>query len=181
MNIVKQKNEEWATIDYAYKWKSKDWKLVERKVNKLQSSIAKAVSNKRWNLVRKLQYLLTKSFYTKLMAVKKITTNKGKRTTGVDTERWSTPSSKYKGALSLTNKSHKAVLLKQVLISKSNGKKRPLGIPIFYDRAVQALYALSLDPVAETILDKTSFGFRKYRSTKDACEYLHICLCRRTS
>lgn len=44
MNIVKPKSEERATIDYSFKWNIIDWKLVERKVNKLQSRIAKAVS-----------------------------------------------------------------------------------------------------------------------------------------
>ena len=50
-----------------------------------------------------------------------------------------------------------------------------------YDRAMQALYLLTLDPVAETILDKRSFGFRLYRGTRDAAEYLFKCLGRKES
>jgi len=30
-----------------------------------------------------------------------------------------------------------------------------------HDRAMQALYSLALDPVAETTADRASFGFRK--------------------
>lgn len=83
--------------------------------------------------------------------------------------------------MSLSNKGYKAVPLKRTYIKKSNGKKRPLGIPTIYDRAMQALYVLSLDPVSETILDNTMFGFRKYRSTKDAAQYLFNCLAQKTS
>ncbi len=182
MNIEKPKRDKTrASIDYTSKWNSINWSMVERKVNKLQSRIAKAMKNNRVNLVKKLQYLLTKSYYAKLLAVKRITSNKGKRTPGIDGETWNTPSRKYKEAISITNKRYRALPLKRVYIKKSNGKKRPLGIPTFKDRATQALHLLSLDPVAESILDKTSFGFRKYRSAKDACEYLFKCLSTKNS
>lgn len=46
--------------------------------------IAKAVKENRWNRVKALQYLLTRSFYAKLLAVKRVTSNKGKKTPGVD-------------------------------------------------------------------------------------------------
>lgn len=39
-----------------------------------------------------------------------------------------------------------------------------------YDRAMQKLHALALEPVAEVIGDDNSYGFRKGRSAKDACE-----------
>lgn len=115
------------------------------------------------------------------MAVKKVITNKGKRTAGVDGEKWNTAKKKYLGALALTNKDYKAKPLKRTYIKKTNGKQRPLGIPTMYDRAMQALYALSLDPIAETVMSKTAFGFRKYRGTKDAASYIFNCMARRTS
>lgn len=43
---------------------------------------------------------------------------------------------------------------------------------------MQALYLLTVDPVAESVLSKTSFGFRRYRSTRDASQLLFKCLCR---
>ena len=171
-----------ATTDYNILWNGLNWSQIEFKVNKLQSRIAKAVERGRYNLVKKLQYLLTDSFYAKLIAVKRVTTNKGKNTPGIDDTLWTTPATKYEAALSLTRKGYKTRPLKRVYINKSNSnKKRPLGIPTMYDRAMQALYLLGLDPVSETILDQKSFGFRKYRSTKDASQYLFQVLAQKTS
>ena len=129
--------------------------------------------------MKRLQYLLTHSYYAKVLAVRKVTTNKGKKTPGVDGELWSTPVSKMRGVLTLTDKGYKAKPLRRVFIEKKGKKaKRPLGIPCMYDRAMQALYALALDPVSETTADTKSFGFRKGRCAQDACEYIFTALSR---
>jgi RNA-directed DNA polymerase len=47
---------------------------------------------------------------------------------------------------------------------------RPLGIPTMRDRAMQALYLLTLDPIAETTGDRNSYGFRRDRCAADAIE-----------
>jgi len=125
------------------KWKSIDWNHAEAEVNRLQARIAKATQEKKWNTVKRLQYLLAHSYYAKLLAVRKVTTNKGENTSGVDKELWSTPASKMRAVLSLTDKGYKARPLRRVYIDKKGKKeKRPLGIPTMYDRAMQALYAL---------------------------------------
>lgn len=163
-------------------WKSIDWKKAEFEVNRLQVRIAKAVQEKKHNTVKRLQYLLTHSFYAKALAVRKVTTNKGKNTSGVDKELWTTPASKMRAVLSLTDKNYKAKPLRRVFIEKKGKKaKRPLGIPCMYDRAMQALYALALEPVAETTADTRSFGFHKSRSCHDACEYIFAALARKDS
>ena len=41
-------------------------------------------------------------------------------------------------------------------------------MPTMKDRAMQALYLLALDPIAEVMGDRNSYGFRKERSTADA-------------
>lgn len=165
-----------------FQWNSIDWNKAETYVNRLQIRIAKATQEKKWNTVKRLQYLLTHSYYAKAVAVRKITTNKGKNTSGVDKELWSTPASKMRGVLSLTDKNYKAKPLRRVFIEKKSKKaKRPLGIPCMYDRAMQALYALALDPVSEVTADTKSFGFRKGRSCQDACEYIFTALSRKVS
>lgn len=177
------KNSENLT-DYQLKqrWDIIDWKKAESEVNKLQARITKAASNKNWNMVKRLQYLLTHSFFAKALAVKKVTTNNGKNTPGIDRVLWSTPQSKMKAVYSLTDKKYKAKPLKRVYIEKYGKKeKRPLGIPTMYDRAMQALYSLALDPIAEATADSKSFGFRKGRSCHDACEHAFTALSRKYS
>lgn len=151
-------------------------------VNRLQKRIAKAVKEGKHRLAKRLQYLLTHSFYAKVLAVQTVTKNRGSRTPGVDGVRWTSSSSKMKAVLSLTDKGYNAQPLKRILIPKSNSdKKRPLSIPTMHDRAMQALYALALQPWAETTADKSSFGFRLHRCAQDAHEYAFVCLSKRGS
>ncbi len=50
-----------------------------------------------------------------------------------------------------------------------------------HDRAMQALYLLALDPIAETTGDPNSYGFRSERSTADAIGQCYIALAKRRS
>ncbi|OCA98107.1 group II intron reverse transcriptase/maturase [Clostridium beijerinckii] len=170
------------TKSLEFQWETIDWKQVELDVNRLQTRIAKATKNGDNNKAKRLQYLLTHSFSAKAYAVRKVTTNKGKNTSGVDKKLWSTSASKMKAVLSLTDKNYKAKPLKRVYIEKKGKKqKRPLGIPTMYDISMQTLYALALEPIAETKGDSISFGFRRGRSAKDACEQIFCVLARKCS
>jgi RNA-directed DNA polymerase len=181
-NSTTPQGEKLTNVQLGNQWNNIDWKKAENHVNRLQIRITKAVKECKWYLVKRLQYLLTHSYYAKLLATRKPTQNTGKRTAGVDGETWSSPETKMKAALSLTDKKYVAKPLKRVYIEKHGSKKkRPLGIPTMYDRAMQSLYALALEPIAETMGDITSFGFRKFRSTHDACEQVFFCLCRENS
>lgn len=72
-------------------------------------------------------------------------------------------------------------LLRECLLQKNNGKKRPLGIPTLLDRAMQALYLIALEPVTETMADGYSYGLRRERSTAEAIDALHQLLNRKNS
>jgi RNA-directed DNA polymerase len=181
-NSITSKDEKLTNVQPQDQWNKIDWRKAEEHVNRLQVRITKAVNAGKWYLVKRLQYLITHSHYAKLLAVRKPTQNMGKRTAGVDGETWSSSKTKMKAALDLTDKKYVAKPLKRVFIEKpGKKKKRPLGIPTMYDRAMQSLYALALDPIAEATGDRTSFGFRKYRSTHDAREQVFVCMCREDS
>lgn len=142
-------------------WENIDWNKCEMQVRKLQERIVKAQQQGRYSKVKSLQHILTTSLSAKLLAVKRVTSNKGKRTAGVDSVKWETSSSKLEAAQSLRRRGYRPLPLKRVYIAKSNGKKRPLGIPTMKDRAMQALYLMALEPVSETMTDKNTYGFRK--------------------
>lgn len=162
-------------------WDNIDWNEINLFINKIQSRIVKASLNKNWKLIKDLQRLLVNSYYAKLLAVKRVTSNKGKKTPGVDNVILRTGKEKYELAISLNRGKYKPKPLRRIHIKKKNGKIRPLGIPTMYDRAMQALYLMALEPVVETLADKTSFGFRKGRSCADAREQLFINYSRKTS
>jgi len=157
-----------ALIDDTDKWNSIDWREAQRQVRRLQVRIAKAVKENRWNRVKAIQYLLTHSFYAKLLAVKRVTSNKGCKTPGVDGALWQGVRAKWRAACSLRRRGYHPQPLRRIYIEKKNGKLRPLSIPTMYDRAQQALYKLGLAPVAETKADRNSYGFREGRSCADA-------------
>lgn len=151
-------------------WRSVDWDQIRKKVRRLQMRIAKAVQQKRWNKVKILQRTLVRSLSAKLWAVKRVTTNRGKRTPGVDNVLWRTEIDKMQAVTSLKRRGYRAKPLRRILIPKKNGKMRPLSIPTMKDRAMQALYQSALAPVAETIADPNSYGFREGRSCHDAIQ-----------
>lgn len=168
-----------APSDRIVNWNSIDWSRCHENVRKLQARIVKATKEGRWGKVKALQRLLTTSFSGKALAVKRVTSNKGRNTPGVDGVVWSNPDAKSKGMLSLRRRGYRPAPLRRIYIPKANGKRRPLGIPTIHDRAMQALHLLALDPVAETTADPNSYGFRPNRSTADAIEQCFKVLARK--
>jgi RNA-directed DNA polymerase len=166
----------WKTL-----WKSIDWQIVYEKVHRQQVGIAKAAQEGRWGKVNSLQGILVRSRCARLLAVRRVTTNKGKRTPGVDGVLWNTPRKKIEAAMSLSPNGYKPSPLKRTYVPKKNGKRRPLGIPTMKDRAVQALFKMALEPVAETLADRNSYGFRPRRSTADALSQCFIVLAKKDS
>jgi len=157
-----------ALSRFVVDWQVINWPAAQRIVRRLQARIVKAIQDKRWGKVKALQHLLTRSFSGKAIAVKQVTENSGKRTPGVDRIVWNTPVKKEAAVHNLKQRGYQALPLRRLYIPKPNGKMRPLGIPTMKDRAMQALYLLALDPVAESTADPNSYGFRKDRSTADA-------------
>ena len=131
-------------------WHNIDWKTANRIVRSLQARIVKAVKGGKWKGVRDLQRLITHSTSAKVLAIRRVCENTGKRTVGIDGQKWDSAKKKYDAIQSLANQGYKAKAVRRIKIPKQNGKMRPLGIPTMKDRAMQALHLLGLDPISET-------------------------------
>lgn len=154
-----------------YKWHELPWRKLEKSTFKLQKRIFQASLSDDVLKVRQLQRLLIKSWGAKCIAVRRISQdNQGKKTAGVDGIKNLSP----KQRLALVDKislSPKASPVRRVWIPKPGKKeKRPLGIPTMYERAVQSLVKMALEPEWEARFEPNSYGFRPGRSCHDAVE-----------
>ncbi len=165
----------------ALTWSTIDWPNIRHEVRRLQMRIAKAIQVGQHRKAQALQWVLTHSRSAKLLAVQQVTTNRGAKTPGVDNVLWRTSKQKLQAAINLRRHGYKPKPLRRHYIPKPNGKLRPLSIPTMHDRAMQALYALALAPVVETLADRYSYGFREGRRCADALEQVFTVLSRRTS
>ncbi len=159
------------TAPLTLQWNSVDWNRTIRKVRQIQARIVKYLKQGKLWRAKKLQRLLRNSHAAALLAVKRVTSNKGRNTPGIDGELLNTPEKKWKAATNIPKPNeYKSSPLKRVHIPKKNGKKRPLGIPTIKERVLQAIHLQALEPWAEFSADGNSYGFRTYRSTADAIE-----------
>jgi RNA-directed DNA polymerase len=82
-------------------WHAMHWRQAHTLVRRLQARIVKATPAGRWGKVRALHRLLTHSFSAKVIAVKRVTENQGKRPPGVDGGIWATPQKKAQAVQTL--------------------------------------------------------------------------------
>jgi len=150
-------------------WNDVDWRKLEKRIFKLQKRIYRASERGDVQAVRRLQKTVLRSWSCKMLAVRRVTQdNQGKKTAGVDGIKSLSPKQRFAlvARLELGSKSRPT---RRVFIPKGKDK-RPLGIPTMYDRALQALVKLALEPEWEAKFEPNSYGFRPGRSAHDAIE-----------
>jgi RNA-directed DNA polymerase len=101
----------------------------------------------------------------------KVNSNQGRETAGVDSKTMSNFIGDLDGSLrrlsiALKTKTFEPMPVKRVYIPKSNGKKRPLGIPTIDDRIVQEALRMVLEPIWESDFSIHSYGFRPNRGSR---------------
>lgn len=155
--------------ELAREWREMDWDRAERELLKLQQSISRLTYARNMSEVTEIQKLLVRSRWAKALAVRHVV--KEDSEPGIDGVKWTTDSEKMEAALSLTSKGYHARPYRKIII-KAGEKERGINIPVCYDKAMQVLYAYSIDPAAESLADKQSYAFRRGRSMFDAHSYI---------
>lgn len=151
-------------------WQNVNWRKTNAIVRNLRQRIFRASKAGDLKKVASLQKLMLRSRSNVLTSVRRVTqTNGGKNTAGVDKVIIKTPSARGKLVDELsTFQPWKAKPAKRVYIPKSDGKQRPLGIPVVKDRCLQAMVKNALEPFWEAKFESISYGFRPGRGCHDA-------------
>ena len=150
-------------------WQDLPWKKIHRHVFRLQKRMYRATQRGEVRRARKLQKLLVKSWYARLLAVRRISQdNRGKKTAGVDGVKLLTPAGRWRLANAIRLDDQAAPLRRTWIPKPGSNEKRPLGIPTQYDRARQTVVRQALEPEWEAKLSPHTYGFRPGRSCWDA-------------
>ena len=150
-------------------WQDIPWKKVHRHVFRLQKRMYRATQRGQVRTAHKLQKLLVKSWYARLLAVRRISQdNRGKHTAGIDGVKSLTPTRRWQLAKSLHLDGQATPLRRTWIPKRGSAEKRPLGIPTQHERARQTLVRQALEPEWEAKLSPHTYGFRPGRSCWDA-------------
>lgn len=132
-------------------WLQVDWRQVDDDVRRLRQRIFTASAAGDLAKVRDLQKLVLRSRANALSGVRRVTElNDGRATAGIDGRTALLDSQKADLAAWVQRRSEpwKPKPVERVFIPKPGGRRRPLGIPVIADRALQAVVLNALEPGA---------------------------------
>jgi RNA-directed DNA polymerase len=161
--------------DASLGWDATQWRKAEENVQRLRQRIFAASRAGDLKTVRNLQKLMLRSRSNALVSVRRVTEiNAGRKTAGVDGKVVVASGQKTE----LVDWMQQAAPwsprpVKRVYVPKSNGRRRPLGIPVIADRCLQALTVNALEPEWEARFEPRSYGFRPGRGCHDAIVAIH--------
>jgi RNA-directed DNA polymerase len=161
-------------------WKMIDWRKASAELKRLQAKLYEALKNNvNMSEIQRIHNEILTSFGARALAVRRVTSNKGGKTSGIDKVLWTRDEQKYTAIMKLGNQNwskYKASPVKRVWIPKAGNtsEKRPLGIPTIKDRVAQTIWNFILDVHQEHNANPRSFGFRIGRSAKQAITYAWI-------
>ncbi|MGH4011664.1 MAG: group II intron reverse transcriptase/maturase [Pseudonocardiaceae bacterium] len=162
--------------DPSLDWDTVQWRRVEDEARRLRQRIFAASQAGDLKRVRNLQKLMLRSRSNALMSVRRVTeVNAGRKTAGVDGRVVVSPEQKAELADWVQHQAQpwSPRPVKRVYVPKSNGRRRPLGIPVIADRCLQALAVTALEPEWEARFEPKSYGFRPGRGCHDAIVAIH--------
>lgn len=162
--------------DQLLDWDAVSWRTVEDEVRRLRQRIFAASQAGDLKRVRNLQKLMLRSRSNALVSVRRVTEiNAGRKTAGVDGKVVVSHEQKAELADWVQHQAEpwSPRPVKRVYVPKSNGRRRPLGIPVIADRCLQALTVNALEPEWEARFEPKSYGFRPGRGCHDAIVAIH--------
>ena len=168
-------------------WRTLPWQAYQRNVFRLQKRIYQAARRGDWKRVRRrrrataIAAFMVSPLFGGEAGLARQSRHAFGGTPGVDGVASLTPEERLTYAYQLRYLSRWTVdPIRRTYIHKPNNptEKRGLGIPTMRDRAMQALYALVLKSIAETLADPNSYGFRDKRNCHDAIQQVYNALAR---
>ena len=154
-------------------WRSIDWQYAEKQVRRLQAKISKAVSEGRTNDAMRFSHLLTVSFLSKAMAVRRVCDDPMSGTPGVDKVLWSTDADRMMAARDLDLKGFRPRQLRHFRIRDTGDGRHYVELPVMRDRAIMELLAMAFEPVHDALIG----GIRS--SSADAASLLRADIARK--
>lgn len=159
--------------DPAEDWRSMDWQYAEKQVCRLQAKISRAVSEGRADDAMRFSHLLSVSFLSKAMAVRRVCEDPMSGTPGVDKVLWSTDADRMMAARDLDLKGFRPRQLRHFRVRDTGDGRHYVDLPVIRDRAIWELLSMAFEPVHDTLVGGI------YPSSADAVRLLRTDIARK--